>query len=102
MRALANDGRDGIGALLLVLFIAVASASVRWQIGQLDEACSRRADQLAQFDVLVAGGVPAGSAGDAALEMLDGLFPGERLVCVGIHGRVHLDLRAGDQAGVRP
>lgn len=102
MKAFASDGLDGNGALLLVLFVAVASSLVRWQICQLDEACSRRADQLAQFEVLLASRVPAGRAGAATVAMLDGLFPGEQLVCIEHHGTVCLDLRASGSAGARP
>jgi hypothetical protein len=102
MRSLVNDGLEGTGALLLVLFVAVGAMLLRWQIGQLDATCTRRVDQLAQFEVLMDAGVPGGSAGADAVAMLDGLFAGEQLVCVEVDGKIYLDLRASERAGARP
>jgi hypothetical protein len=95
-------GLDGLGALVLILFVAVASSLLRFQVDTLHEECERRGDQLAQFEVLLASGVPLGAAADTACGMLDGLFPGERLVGSETRGLLHLELRSQTDPGSRP
>jgi hypothetical protein len=95
-------GLDGLGALVLILFVAVASSLLRFQVDMLHEECERRGDQLAQFEVLSASGVPLGSAFDTACAMLDGLFPGERLVGSETRGLVYFELRSQTDPGSRP
>lgn len=95
-------GLDGLGALVLILFVAASSSLLRFQVDALHEECERREDQLAQFGVLQAAGVPPGAAADTACAMLEGLFPGERLVGSETRGLVHLELRSQTDPGSRP
>lgn len=102
MSARPGDRTDGLGAMLVLVLVAAAAACLRIEIDALHDDCRRRADQLAQFELLVTHDRPAGAAVPAALGMLDGLFPGERLVAREHASIRHLDLQPVNSAGARP
>jgi hypothetical protein len=88
--------------MLVLMLVAAAAGCLRLEIDALHDDCRRRADQLAQFELLVTHDRPAGAAVPAALGMLDGLFPGERLVARELTAIRHLDLQPLPAAGARP